>query len=194
MDTTTLQANNVTLPSNPPLGKMAESLVEMFAFLVVNILMFGYVALAAYIIDTHLVQRRERVVRVGRRVQNLLHLPGWMRVFTETDPGMLNKDIRSAAQGLSWSVLIAFFGFLVALTKGTIWDPWVLSLGFAIPFSMNILIWLELVYFRRRLARRLESERLSLVEHEGYAKERAIPTVDPGEGDWGLEEYIRLCT
>jgi hypothetical protein len=59
---------------------------------------------------------------------------------------------------------------------------------------MNILIWLELVYFRRRLARRLESERLSLVGHEGYAKERAIPTVDPGEGDWGLEEYIRLCT
>jgi len=42
------------------------------------------------------VERRELVIWWGRKTQNLLRIPQCLRVFADTDPGMLDADIRSA--------------------------------------------------------------------------------------------------
>lgn len=50
------------------------------------------------IIDRQIVARRDLVIRCGRRTQGFLHVPQCLRVFADTDLGMLDGDIRIAAE------------------------------------------------------------------------------------------------
>lgn len=105
---------------------------------------------AAIIIDKHIVQRRDLVIRRGRQVQNWLGLPEWACVFSEKDPGMLDADIRAAAMALFVTCLVATLGMVAAYSRGTFWDPWALALGVVIPGCLVILIWLVLILSKRR--------------------------------------------
>ena len=136
------------------------------------------------LIDKQIVQRREVVIRRGRQLQNLLRLPQWMRVFTETDPGMLDGDIRMSAEILAMSSLIAGLGATVALAKETPWDPYVLSLGAVVPTCINVILWLSLIQSRRRL-----SGSRPVHSRSGHgSSEKESRQYDYIVRDWGLEE------
>ncbi|KAK3938762.1 hypothetical protein QBC46DRAFT_439664 [Diplogelasinospora grovesii] len=146
-----------------------------------------FLTVIVVIIDKQIVQRRDVVIRRGRQLQNLLRLPEWMRVFSETDPGMLDKDIRTSAECLAASSLSAGLGVTAALAKGTLWDFWALSLGVAIPVCINIVVWLMLIHSKRR-----QSRAQPLLIGNGYrSKEQGGRHYDHSAGDLGVDESIR---
>ena len=152
-----------------------------------------FLTAAVYVIEKHIVQRRDSVILRGRQLQDLLRLPECMRVFSETDPGMPDKDIRQGAEVLSICGFVSALGGLSALTKWTIWDPWVMVPGVAVPGSAFCLLWLGLALSKRH---RLRSQ--TSTTGEGYHatrtllnKEQAGQRAGEGGRDLELERSMR---
>lgn len=104
-------------------------------------------------------ERRDLIIRWGRRAQNTLRVPRSLRVFADTDPGMLDGDIRLA-------VVVAFFigatitvGLLVLIPgpAGKLWNWTCFGLMVIYPVCMTLVVWLYLALSRRRLERRSAS-------------------------------------
>jgi hypothetical protein len=76
-----------------------------------------------------------------------------MYVFAETDPGLTDNDIRWSAEVLSVCGFVSVLGGLLALAKWTVWDPWVLVPGVAVPGSVVCLLWLWLALSKRHRLR-----------------------------------------
>ena len=121
------------------------------AELVIGFISRGLLTGFVFLIDRQIVQRRDLVVRLGRRAQDIFHLPEWMCVFTAEDPGMSYNNIRMSASLLGFSYLwVPFAFFLLMPMKGTIWDPWVLGLGVVNPACFSFFTWLTLIFLKGR--------------------------------------------
>ncbi|CAJ2501672.1 Uu.00g045250.m01.CDS01 [Anthostomella pinea] len=121
------------------------------------------------VIEGLIVERRDPVIRCGRRLQHLLHLPKAMCVFADEDPGMSDDTIRMSAVALSLSFTVAIMTVLVvAVFRGSFvfWDPWILGLAVASPICVIATVWLVLA-----LALRRERARLGKGIHTASTKE-----------------------
>lgn len=111
-----------------------------------------YRAVGFRLIDNQIVPRRDTIIRRGRRIQNILHIPIWAHVFTETDPGMPDKDIRLAAQFVFTAFTTFAFGLLMAFTRGSLWNICSLAFMIVIPGCLLTLLWVGMAFSRRRRA------------------------------------------
>ncbi|KAI2466014.1 hypothetical protein F4781DRAFT_407222 [Annulohypoxylon bovei var. microspora] len=107
----------------------------------------------AFVADRYIVQHREAIVRGGRRVQNALHLPGFLRVIADTEPGILKKELRRAGEFALGASFISGIGTLFAALKGTFWDAVVLVPFLIIPLCIYIVVWIKLICAKRKLMR-----------------------------------------
>lgn len=104
-----------------------------------------------FMIEREVIQKRRHVVIArGRQFQEKLHLPEYLRPFTDKDPGMLDSDMRRAATILGVSWLLSTMGLWVGIpTKGKILDPAVMGLAFVNPVCAISIVWLDLVLAKR---------------------------------------------
>ncbi|KAK3998150.1 hypothetical protein QBC44DRAFT_386463 [Cladorrhinum sp. PSN332] len=112
-------------------------------------------------IDKHVVERRDLIIRSGRKVQNRLAIPQCLRVFADTDPGMLDSQIREATFALFYAGIMANLGLLLAVlvltdnipgsTKG--FPVLIFLLMAVVPLCIVIVLWIVLAQSRRRLER-----------------------------------------
>lgn len=109
------------------------------------------------LIDTQIVPRRDSIIRHGRQVQDYLHIPTWARVFTETDPGMPDADIRLAAKFIFTAFTSFAAGLLFAFARGSFWTVSSLAFVVVIPGCLLTLLWIGMSFSRRRRAREEES-------------------------------------
>ncbi|OIW25174.1 hypothetical protein CONLIGDRAFT_636255 [Coniochaeta ligniaria NRRL 30616] len=147
-----------------------------------------FIVLVLFSVDRLVVRRRNLVIRLGRRIQNLLRLPEWMRLIADEHPGMMDKDIRTGATVLVFSLLWIGRDVDYVFRKGTKWEPG--QLFFVVPLVVYAAItWVVLLRAKRRLCRRVSPD-TPLVEYEGYEKEQTILELDPSEGDGGWEGQL----
>jgi len=92
-------------------------------------------------------------------------MPECLRIITKTDPGMPDEVIRMSAELIGFSCLLSALGPAAALSKGTIWNPWVLGMGVIGPGCSMSLTWLVLVLSKRR---RLRTTSHKLGIKDGY--------------------------
>jgi hypothetical protein len=126
---------------------------EVLGDVVMNVVVRSFLTAGVIIIDKQVVQRRDIVIRRGRQLQDLLRIPQCIQVITDTDPGMPDGEIRMSAEFLGLCCFISAFGLVLALAKGRIWDPWVLSFGATAPGYLLSVLWLVLVVSKRRRMR-----------------------------------------
>lgn len=104
-----------------------------------------------YAIEKTVVERRDFITRIGRRIQDDLDIPKCLHIFTKEDPGIPADVLRIVALMLS---VVYFVAFLVAVSRPpsvyTIWDPWFLGMGVVTPTCMTVLLWFFLALVRRR--------------------------------------------
>ena len=106
-------------------------------------------------IDRQIVERRDLIIRWGRRAQNTLHVPRSLRVFVDTDPGMLDEKIRFAAWmafGIGLGINIGGVLFILAPAGKLRNMVWV-GLMVICPVCMTLVVWLNLALSRRSLER-----------------------------------------
>lgn len=120
------------------------------------------------LIHSLLVARREAITRHGRRLQERLRIPRYMHVFSDLEPGILDDDILTASQFLTWACIPALLGLIIALCAGTVWHPIILGLGLVTPGCLLGVLWLVLAYSNRARQRyKVSSEQsVSLLDLE----------------------------
>lgn len=118
-----------------------------------------YAAALVIIVERQIVQRRDLVIRYGRRLQRFLRLPEYMCVVSETDPGMLDQDIRIGAELLCFlCVPMCVSGLVLAVAFGTLGHPVVIGLTIVGPGCIAVIAWLVLILRKRsRPARQLQA-------------------------------------
>lgn len=117
----------------------------------------AYATIGFRLIDTQIVPRRETIIRHGRHIQNALHIPTWARVFTETDPGMEDRDIRLSAKFIFTAFTIFGAGLLLAFARGSFWTVFSMAFMVVIPGCLLTLLWIGMAFSRRRRAKEAES-------------------------------------
>lgn len=134
--------------------------------LVANIVYRGALTFLACFIENHIVQRRHIIIKIGRQLQYGLNIPECLHIITAEDPGLTDHDIRISAFILCISFFCAAFTCCVVVpARRTVLDTWVFCAVVINPYCVCILLWLHLIFVkRRRLSRRnmygeLESER-----------------------------------
>lgn len=99
---------------------------EIAGAICARVIMAGWM----YAIEKTIVERRDLITRIGRRIQDDLDVPECLHIFTKQDPGIPADILRVTAVTLS---LVYFFAFLVVVFRSPfaepIWDPWVLGMG-----------------------------------------------------------------
>ena len=139
---------------------------ECFRVLVVNLVYRAVLTLLARFIESHMVQRRHIIIKLGRQLQYSLKIPECLQIVTAEDPGLTDDDIRISAFILCCSFFLAALACCVVVpVRRTLLDTWVFWAVVINPGCICILLWLRLIFARRRrLSRRnmygeLESER-----------------------------------
>ena len=109
------------------------------------------------LIDTQIVPRRDTIIRHGRHIQNMLRIPTWARVFTDTDPGMPDMDIQLAAKFIFMAFTFFAVGVLFAFMRGSFSSVSSLAFMGVIPGCLLTLLWVGMAFSRRRRAKEAES-------------------------------------
>ncbi|KAI1471179.1 uncharacterized protein F4812DRAFT_467364 [Daldinia caldariorum] len=122
---------------------------DWVAAVVVSIATTAYMAF----VDIHIVQRRDTIVQCGRQAQRKLHVPKCIHIFSETDPGILKKNLEGTALCLGFACVFNLFGMAAAFILGTLWDPLAFGLGIVFPDCIVLAVWLGLVLARRKMDR-----------------------------------------
>lgn len=117
----------------------------------------AYAAIGYYLVDTQIVPRRDTIIRHGRYLQNALHIPTCACVFTETDPGIEDRDIRLSAKFIFTAFTIFGAGLLFALGRGSLWNIFSLAFMVVVPGCLLTLLWIGMAFSRRRRAKEAES-------------------------------------
>jgi hypothetical protein len=140
---------------------------EFFGKFLFEVVGRGLLIGTIYVIETQIIKRRNLLVRYGRKCQKALRLPKRMCIFAETDPGILQTDIRMGilCLGSAWGFVGA--GALVATATGTIWNPLVLGLGVVAPGFFVGILWLVLAASRRRLEMPLSESEILRIDRRG---------------------------
>lgn len=127
---------------------MDECLGEICVSVVFRVIL----SICVFVIDYQVLSRSDSIIRRGRQIQDLLHLPRWMRVFSDEDPGMSKSKIRLAAEILALSALLSLIGTVVAFGKGTVINWATLTLSVVLPICINATLWLRLALSNRKRA------------------------------------------
>ena len=127
--------------------------MEPVAEFLLGIITRVFLSASIVIIDKQIVQRRDQIVRKGRQLQKMLHLPDYMCVIASVEPGILHRDLRLAAELLGFTCLIGTLGLGLAFLKGTLWDFWVLGFLCIGPACLVGVLFLSLALAKRRLLR-----------------------------------------
>jgi len=107
--------------------------------------------------DRQIIARRELIIRWGRRAQNTLRVPHCLRIFADTEPGMLDGDIRGAtvmALGTGASINIGLLALFLVKPADKLRNWLCFGLLVIYPVGMILVEWFALVLSRRRLERR----------------------------------------
>lgn len=138
---------------------MSDECGELIGRLLVEVIFRTLVAGVLLFIDRQVVERRDIIIRWGRRTQHALRVPRCLRAFTDTDPGMLDREIRFAAQIAFGSGLAMNCGLLIFILEpeGKTRNIICLVLVVVYPAVAALVTWLALVLARRRLERRFAS-------------------------------------
>ncbi|EQL01005.1 hypothetical protein OCS_03279 [Ophiocordyceps sinensis CO18] len=146
------------------------------------------------LINRHLVSRREAVTRHGRRLQQLLRIPEYLHVFSDSDPGILDGDIIFGVQWLIAAGLSSASGAALALLGAPLWHPSVLGFGLVVPSCVVGIIWLMLAHTNRVRSR----ERVPPLDLESgkipprrLSTEKAGCSQDKDQRDVVLEQALR---
>jgi hypothetical protein len=135
---------------------MADGLGECIGQICAIICFEGIVRLSLTIIVcityTFVIPHRAAIVRFGRGVQNVLHLPSFMRIFADKDPGMLDRELIVITGCVSACGISTGLGGLITLAAKTWWKVMLVA-GVAVPACIMIVLWIVLVLARRRLNR-----------------------------------------
>lgn len=139
---------------------------ECFRVLIANLVYKGALTLLACFIENHIVQRRHIIIKLGRQLQYSLKIPECLQIVTAEDPGLTDDDIRISALILCCSLFCAALACCIVMpVRRTLLDVWVFCAVVINPWCICMLLWLYLIFVkRRRLSRRnlygeLESER-----------------------------------
>ncbi len=154
--------------------------MESLAECLLGIIIRAFLSLYIVIIDKQIVQRRDQIVRIGRQLQKILHLPNSICVIPNIEPGILYEDLRLAAELFGCMCLISTLGLGLALLKGTLWDFWVFGFIFIGPACLIGVLFLSLVLAKRRLLRDgVEIDDTMISSHSGrnFGLERSIQWV-----------------
>ncbi|SPN99784.1 uncharacterized protein DNG_02636 [Cephalotrichum gorgonifer] len=73
---------------------------------------------AAIFIESQVIPRRAAIIRQGRRLQNWLRLPEPLHIFSKTNPGMTDRDIRLGAAVVGISTLLNIIGLVIIVDSG----------------------------------------------------------------------------
>ncbi|KAK5652631.1 hypothetical protein OQA88_10224 [Cercophora sp. LCS_1] len=152
---------------------MSQFLGELLVQLIGRVIVGGLIMSVVAFVDRNIVPRRNIIVRRGRAIQNALHISRHICVFADEEPGMLDKDIRLAAEVLVLAGFFSNFALLIlVLDPREVTPYWLLFIpGIVIPGCLLFFLWLYLVKSKRRLEARLRDEKV----------------VDHGDGDPGVE-------
>lgn len=130
-----------------------------------QIILRGLITAVVLVVDKLIVQRRELVIKRGRQMQRMLHIPECLTVFTEVDPGMPDSDIRMAGSFLGVPYFVALMVSLAAIRlRASPWSRWIWTWCIAVPFCMTILVWLWLIMSKRKRLCHLRSQADSKAE------------------------------
>ncbi len=156
---------------------MSDGCGELFGKILLEVVFRSLVASVLLFIDRQCVERLDLVIRWGRRAQNTLRAPRSLRVFADTDPGMLDGEIRFAAVVAFCTGVAINIGLLVFILEpaGKLRNRACFGLMVIYSVCMTLVVWLALALSRRRLERRSAS----------------CEKVNHAEGDMGLTESIR---
>jgi hypothetical protein len=75
-------------------------------------ILIGLLFPIAFVTDKYIIKNRDSLIQTGRRLQDRLHLPEWMRLIADEEPGMMNTVMRGA--GLSFISGLLWITFSVA--------------------------------------------------------------------------------
>ncbi|RYP71852.1 hypothetical protein DL771_004564 [Monosporascus sp. 5C6A] len=101
-------------------------------------------ALCAFFLSMALIKAqveryRDSIVQGVRGCRRMHRMPRRIRAFIER-PGLSDEDILMAVELLGFGLMAAAHGLLLALRKGTVRDPVVVSLAFAFPVVVGSLV------------------------------------------------------
>ncbi|RYP36426.1 hypothetical protein DL767_003389 [Monosporascus sp. MG133] len=102
------------------------------------------IALCAFFLSMALIKaqverHRDSIVQGVRGCQRMHRLPRRVRAFVER-PGLSDEDILMAVELLGFGLMATALGLLLALGKGMLRDPVVVSLAFAFPVVVGGLL------------------------------------------------------
>ncbi|KLU89234.1 hypothetical protein MAPG_08208 [Magnaporthiopsis poae ATCC 64411] len=125
---------------------------EALGHLLANIVWRCFLSLLVIGIDKFVIPRRDAIVRLGRRVQDHLRLPGFACIFSEADPGILERHLRtSCLLALITCIYLSLGLLVVVLERPQHPVAWIFALG--VPLSALMGIWAWLACAKRRIDR-----------------------------------------
>jgi len=128
---------------------LSDGCGELFVEVLIQFVIRVLLACILHFIDGQIIARWELIIRWGRKAQNTLRVPRCLRIFADTDPGMLDGDIRVMtvmALGTGASINIGLLALFLVKPADKLRN-W-------LCFCMILVEWFALVLSRRRLERR----------------------------------------
>ncbi|KAI0894990.1 hypothetical protein F4806DRAFT_471374 [Annulohypoxylon nitens] len=136
-----------------------EICVELCARICVAFTWMNLITAMLYISEKLFVRQRALIIRGGRLIQKILHIPEFLCVVTEEEPGMLDHDIRLAGTCLMFSYLVASPGiWCIIKVWDLIWNPLFFICAVANPICTSLVVWIMLILSKRERLRRTTSK------------------------------------
>lgn len=122
-----------------------------------------FLSLAEELIGYLAARHADAIIRRGRRVQDRLGLPRWMRVVSDTrEPGMSTRNVKRVASALAIAAFFSLLGLLI-VAAGSMWynladsltSSWVpllcvTAISQTPAVVVIIVAWVELAWTRER--------------------------------------------
>lgn len=145
---------------------------------VLQIIFRSCITAAVIFTESQIIPRRAAIIRQGRRIQDWLHIPEPLRIFSETNPGMVDRDIRLGTGAIGISAFLSTLGMLAIVARWPSWPPVFFWLE-GVSFCIVSLAWLRFALAsRRRQASRTAKGYGSIVADEEDLEEARPPEFD----------------
>ncbi|KAI0856475.1 hypothetical protein F4860DRAFT_400888 [Xylaria cubensis] len=126
---------------------MADCCFEIFAPLLFELVWRSIASTVVIVTERLFVRHRKFIVRIGRGLQNMVHLPRCLHAFTKDDPGITKQALRISSMVMMASFtiagIIAGYAFYVDGT-GAFKNPLFLGLSVGIPLFCGSILWVVL--------------------------------------------------
>ncbi|KAI1354187.1 hypothetical protein F5Y01DRAFT_321841 [Xylaria sp. FL0043] len=155
---------------------------ELLGYLLFQIIMRSVAFAMVVFADRLIVQRRELIVRIGRRLQTIIHLPQCLCAFTAHDPGISKRSLRNSCFLIMFSLTISSVMALAICFGG----PGALIIGLSImnPIVCSLIVWIVLAITK-------QSENSSSLDQTPSNLEKGTRSSEAVEDD--DEAEVRNC-